>query len=314
VSSESSSDPEPTLKSRVHRWRPAPRALAWVLSAVVAAALLDIALVAPNVQPAAATGSAYAATATRPAPASRLRAQPAPGVPAPAPLRARVARTAAAPRASTRPDPWRWFGFDISWPQCGERTPVLPPPVGSFAIVGLTGGRPLTTNRCLSAEWRWALTRDRRAGYINLSAPPAGVSPESFGATTVSEALSSARAAGVHLTGVWLDVEVGNAWSTDRTVNVAVIAGAATALQAAGLQPGIYSSLLDWHLITGDAAVHVPEWKAVPDGRRLGAGCAEAGFGGRKAHLVQAVFNAGDHNVDGSAQCTLTPDLTRLLG
>lgn len=172
----------------------------------------------------------------------------------------------------------------------------------------------MTGNPCLGQQWRWALTRPRRAAYVNLAAAPAGVSPSAYGAATVRDALARAVAAGVRVSGLWLDVEVGNAWTADQQANVAVVSAAVDAVRSAGLQPGIYSSRADWRIITGDAAVRVPEWKAVPDGRRLAAGCREAGFGGRPADLVQAVFSVGNDNVDGSAQCTLTPDLIRLLG
>ncbi|GAC1442255.1 MAG: hypothetical protein NVS3B26_08650 [Mycobacteriales bacterium] len=293
---------------RAGRYAKPTAAVAAVLAAVLAVGLAEVWQVRPQLLSAAASGPVYrsgsdAASSTAP-PSGPPAADPSPRRPATRTTQPRAAAT----------DRWHWFGFDISWPQCTPHGPQLPPAVGSFAIVGITGGRPLTVNRCLSQEWAWALTRPRRAAYINLSAPPPGVAPAAFGAATVRDALSRAAAAGVRPTGIWLDVEVGNAWSADRGQNVAVVSAAFDAVHAAGLQAGIYSSSLDWRIITADAQVRAPEWKAVPDGRQLGAGCQQPGFGGRPADLVQAVFSVGTHNVDGSAQCTLTTDLVRLLG
>lgn len=215
--------------------------------------------------------------------------------------------------ATRRVDPWARFGFDVSWPQCSAAGPVLPPPVGTMAFVGLSGGRPMTTNRCAASEWRWARTRTMRAGYVNLAAPPAGQDPTAYGTATVRYALRQAAAAGIHVRGLWLDVEVGNAWSRDGAVNVAVIRGAATAAQTVGVQPGVYSSRIDWTILTGDAALTLPEWQAVPDGRQIGAACTEPGFGRRKPDLVQAVYATGGHNIDGDLRCTEDPALLRLL-
>jgi hypothetical protein len=219
------------------------------------------------------------------------------------------------PKAVAQPaDPWARFGFDISWPQCEPGGAVLPPALGIMAFVGLSGGRPMTTNRCVAEEWRWAQSRKLRAGYVNLAAPPAGQDPVAYGAATVRFALDAARASGMRMSGLWLDVEVGNAWSKDPAVNVAVVRGAATAATAAGVQPGVYSSRMDWTILTGNASLSMPEWRAVPDGRVLGASCAEPGFGGRQPDLVQAVFSTSGHNIDGDLRCTNDPALQRLLG
>jgi len=182
-----------------------------------------------------------------------------------------------------------------------------------MAFVGLSGGRPMTDNRCLVAEWRWALTRTQRAGYVNLAAPASGQDPAAYGAATVRYALASARRSGVAFRGLWLDVEVGNHWTDDPATNTAVVRGAALAAQQAGIQPGVYSSRLDWTIITGDAPLSLPEWEAIADGRKLAAACAEPGFGGRSPDVVQAVFSTAGHDVDGDLRCTDDSALLRLL-
>lgn len=225
------------------------------------------------------------------------------------------------PVGTSRPRPvtierYGRFGFDISWPQCRkDGSPVLPPPLGPLAIVGITDGRPFSTNRCLAAQGRWARTRAKPGAYVNLAFPRDGRDPAAYGAATVRDALARAAAAGLRVRSLWLDVEIGNHWSVDPASNERVVRGAEQALAALGLPVGVYSSLRDWQRITGDARLTIPVWKALPDGRRIVHGCGGPGFAGRTPDLVQAVFSAPDgHQVDGDLVCTLRPDLLRVLG
>lgn len=235
-------------------------------------------------------------------------------LPAPPPtVHPRPAGRAAQRRRLGRPDPFGRFGFDISWPQCRGPHAVLPPAVGPVAIVGLTGGRPFRSNPCLRAEWAWARSRASAAGYLNLAAPGVG-DPVAYGAASARDGLARASSSGVRLRAVWLDVEVGNHWSSDAAVNSQVIRGATSALQAAGVSVGIYSTPLDWRQITHGATLTIPIWQALADGRKIAQGCASRGFGGRTPDLVQAVFLAPDgHEVDGDLICTSRPDFLRLL-
>lgn len=217
-----------------------------------------------------------------------------------------------APRHS---DPWNGFGFDISWPQCRGQGALLPPLLGTLAIVGITNGHPLSSNPCLGQQWHWAASRAHHSAYLNLAYPQDPQTAEDFGGATVRNALATAHAAGMKLRGVWLDVEIGNHWSAEPANNLNVIQDALAALRAANVQAGIYTSPLDWQIITGGAPIDVPLWKAVPDGRTLGASCQGAPIGGHPPDLVQAVFRAPDgHLVDGDLQCTAAPDLLRALG
>jgi hypothetical protein len=177
----------------------------------------------------------------------------------------------------------------------------------------LTGGRPFSSNPCLRTEWAWAHSRRSAAGYLNVAAPAAG-DAFTFGAAAVRDGLARATSVGINVRSVWLDVEGGNHWSTDTAANVRVLRGAISALQAARVAVGIYSTPLDWTRITHDAPVQLPIWQALPDGRKIAQGCTNPGFGGRTPDLVQAVFSAPDgHEVDGDLVCTSRPDLLRLL-
>ena len=196
-----------------------------------------------------------------------------------------------------------WFGppgegFDISWPQCSpDRTGTASthPTNGAFAVIGLTNGKPYTTNACLTNEFTWAESLPGGgAGYIILNAPGAGDAnwgtqrtPQSCdGSTSIgcaydygwwasAFALSSLPATS---TGgrpqVWLDVEgpysTGPTWQPTTTalgqaVNAAVVRGARDRLLTAGVRSGIYSRRQttsssgtrtdDWFKLTGGLAL-----------------------------------------------------------
>lgn len=287
---------------------------ALALAALGGIAAVSLASVAPSV------GSAQSSTRDRvdssvsgsPAVHGPV-ALPAPPAPVPMPARRERAARPSPRRRAARPDPYGRFGFDISWPQCRGTQAVLPPALGPVAIVGLTGGRPFHSNTCLRAEWAWARSRQSAAGYLNLAAPAAG-DPVAYGAATARDGLARASAAGVRPRSVWLDVEVGNHWSPDAAFNTQVIRGAVRELQAAGVSVGVYSTPLDWRQITLDAALTVPVWQALADGRKIAQGCASTGFGGRTPDLVQAVFLAPDgHEVDGDLICSSRSDFLRQL-
>ncbi len=180
-------------------------------------------------------------------------------------------------------------GWDISWPQCtaAGSTASRLPLGGAFAVVGLTRGRPLTSNECLAAQWAWAETLPGEpAVYVNVNAPGARTTPDGqrWASLCGTGQASSAcgRAYGVELARyalsrmplvsrhggrpmVWMDVEGpytnGPFWQTGYAgavaVNRAVLAGAVDTLRAAGHRVGIYtdrgsSSANDWRDIVGD--------------------------------------------------------------
>ena len=186
-----------------------------------------------------------------------------------------------------------WFGpsgdgWDISWPQCtaaGSSTSRLPVG-GAFAVVGLTRGRPFTSNECFAAQWAWAQSLPGEPTvYLNVNAPGPRSTPDgqqwaavcgtgeatsacgrAYGAALARYALERRpRVSGSGRPMVWMDVEGPSAngpfWQTGYAgavaVNRAVLGGAVDTLRAAGHRVGIYSdrgtsSANDWRDIMGD--------------------------------------------------------------
>jgi hypothetical protein len=189
-----------------------------------------------------------------------------------------------------------WFGpaaegYDISWPQCTPTrtdTTSKHPATGGFAVIGLTNGKPYTTNACLADAFAWAESLGGGgAGYIILNAPGQGdanwgahASPQSCDGTTsvgcgydygwwaADYAITSNRLprdAQGGLPQVWLDVEgpytSGPVWqdittTSGQAVNAAVVRGARDRLTAAGLRSGIYSR----RLTTNTAGTRTDDW------------------------------------------------------
>jgi len=59
-------------------------------------------------------------------------------------------------------------GFDVSYPQCDR-----PLPQGSFAFLGITGGRAFSTNRCFPDQYDQSITAGLGSAihfYMNLNA------------------------------------------------------------------------------------------------------------------------------------------------
>jgi hypothetical protein len=214
------------------------------------------------------------------------------GGPVVQPTGAAAAPGDAASRLST------FWGVDISWPQC-DWTPTVS---SGFAIVGVNGGRPFTANPCLSAQVAYAKRQSGYAAYMNLDAPR-GPDPTSYGRRAALDALSRARAAGLHVHTMWLDVEVLNHWA-DPATNVAVMNGAAAALRARHVTPGVYSSVPMWEQITGGGRLTMPLWLAtsVLDYRDVQPLC-RAGLGGEPAVMAQYVAGTDGHLLDVDVLC-----------
>ncbi len=199
------------------------------------------------------------------------------------------------------------YGHDISWPQCDGPMPA--PPYG-HGIVGVTGGRPFSTNRCLGVQHEWSLTGGSGAGlYVNIAAPR-GDTPEAadgprgtcasddrrcrsynYGANTIAHALGYAAAQGASAPMWWLDVEEANYWSSDLGANQDVVLGAIEALEEAGLEVGVYSTPRMWRRLTGDMQVDLPVWVAgAPSDEAAPRWCgAHRSFGGGEVWLVQSL-------------------------
>lgn len=207
------------------------------------------------------------------------------------------------------------YGNDISWPQCDG---PVPGPGYGFGIVGATGGRPFTHNRCLGIQWKWA-TSGASAGaiYVNLASPiyggpaamqgPAGAcSPVDLpcqtyndSANNVLDALAYARSVGVEVPMVWLDVEVLNRWTANDALNALTVKAAAETLQHAGLRAGVYSTPYMWRVITGGDRNGLPVWVAgAPTDAAAPAWCDDPAknFTGGGVWLVQSLPVAFDVN------------------
>jgi len=197
-------------------------------------------------------------------------------------------------------------GYDISWPQCGE-----PNPQGEigFAVIGLTGGKPFTRNRCFDAQYQWARQAEAHPDvYINLDYPkttdwntfvgPAGICmggqaacvAYNWGYNSARDAVALARAKGITPTVWWLDVEQENYWSPEKGANERVVSGAIDYLKAQGLNIGVYSTSYQWGEITGGYRPNVRAW--VAGARNLAEAekkCGQASFTGGPVAMVQWV-------------------------
>jgi hypothetical protein len=111
-----------------------------------------------------------------------------------------------------------------------------------------------------------------------------------------------AYAATQHVTaGVWwLDIELGNTWSSNTALNAQVIAGAVAYLHAQGRIAGIYCTPYQWGVIAGSFAPHLPEWSAGAPTSNPGSYCtASHAFGGGTIWLTQYA----NGNYDGDWSC-----------
>src|SRR4051794_10068401 len=171
------------------------------------------------------------------------------------------------PAAPSRADAAGATGFDISYPQCGK-----PAPAGSFAIVGVTGGRAFSTNTCFDAEYKQALAvvgAGNVSVYMNLNAAigssasngatgPKGTCTKAdkacqaynYGANAAEAAHAYASTSG-QFGRWWLDVETANSWNAKDALNRTTIDGAVYALTQKGVQVGIYSAPYAWNSLTG---------------------------------------------------------------
>lgn len=173
------------------------------------------------------------------------------------------------------------MGMDISWPQCGQELPQPP----AFAVVGVNGGFPDTTNPCLVAQLAWASGATAASAgnlppvYVNTANPGTGGSwwpaSNAYGGNDITDPYGmcggAATAACAYIYGYglaledanhrgvpdpahrlwWLDVETLNSWSPDTRANTAVLEGMTAYLESIGAQVGIYSTGYQFAQIAG---------------------------------------------------------------
>lgn len=197
------------------------------------------------------------------------------------------------PAWATTSDPYSStpYGYDVSYPQCpGTSVPAAPNGENySFAIVGVGGGRPFTSNSCAGAEtlaatqfgisnvalyfntgYAGAYSRNITGACVtDAAADPYGVftglkghalsADQEAWEIGCSEALyAQANAPAVTPTMWWADVETGNSWSTNTSLNDFTIDGLSYGMQAGGLLGGFYSYTSAWSKIAGSGFTPTP--------------------------------------------------------
>ncbi len=190
-------------------------------------------------------------------------------------------------------------GYDVSYPQCPGASP--PPGTFNFGIVGVTHGRPFTVNACVGTEYSVAAQFSTPSLYFNTgysgayrknirSACSAG--PNQAWEIGCSEAdYAASQASGLKVAMWWLDVEVGNSWSTSNsTLNQQTIQGAVDRLSSAGWV-GVYSTASSWNTITGGTFS--------PNGSSadwVAGGSCSTSFDGKPVWLSQFTSGGVDHD------------------
>jgi hypothetical protein len=207
---------------------------------------------------------------------------PDPSVPVYHPLLAgapALLKPAQAPAATVAP-----LGYDVSHPQCGNALPAG----GGFGIVGVTGGRLLSSNQCASEQFTWAAAKSARAVYVNTGYPGTG-DPVAYGRRVIADAIARERAAGSSGTTMWwLDVETTNTWNGTAQQNATVLDAMAASLQQLGARVGIYSTPEMWGEIVGFWSPGLPVWYATGPGTEADAAAAcSDGFAGSATAMVQ---------------------------
>jgi hypothetical protein len=199
-------------------------------------------------------------------------------------------------------------GYDISWPQCNDKEPAEN---FNFAIIGVNGGKAMTTNDCFQRQWDWANRGNVQAQvYINVNGLPdnyvdwgcpAGETncfAYGYGRASAQQALDYARSHGADPKTWWLDVETMNYWSPNLLNNAFVVRGAIEALRDNGKDVGLYSTPYQWSVIAGQYAPNLPVWTAGADDRADAVSrCTNKyAFGGGEVKLVQYIFANFDTN------------------
>ena len=223
---------------------------------------------------------------------------PSSSSPVEAPLLPGAPEPTAAPRA--RPATLTGTGFDISYPQCLSAFPSN----AAFGIVGVNGGAPRTSNRCLAEQAAWAKGLGAYAVYVNTSYSGVG-DPVAYGRALIDDAIARKQSVVRGGTSMWwLDVEITNTWRGTQQENATVLAAMAARLQELKVRVGIYSSPQQWQTIAGDWAPGLPVWNATGPGTRQAAtrACSES-FAGSTTAIVQWVQRADGRRLDHNVIC-----------
>ncbi|MDA8071548.1 MAG: hypothetical protein M0Z82_08085 [Actinomycetota bacterium] len=222
-------------------------------------------------------------------------------------------------------------GYDVAQPNCSETLPTT----GGFAIVGLGGGRPFTTNTCLSTEWAWATTHASTspgpALYFNTGYSGAygrdvtSAKCGTYEGPTFTKKLSkhdqstyaqaweigcseAAYAAAVASNGGetpsmwWADIETGNSWSTNQTVNQYAVDGISYGMEKIASSSlgiwGVYSYPSAWDKIVGSGFTAVPPFEGDWGPSVTSLSCGTTGFSGAPVWIVQGGTSSGGVDTD----------------
>ncbi len=210
-------------------------------------------------------------------------------------------------------------GYDVGYPQCGER---LPRDL-AFGIVGVSDGLAYGENPCLAEQYAWALTARRVAPafYMNTGNPgPATVRTSwyrtdgpracgsgdeagcayNYGYFAAQDAFdrAAARTGAASRSVWWLDVETMNSWSADVALNVESVRGSVDYLVSVAGVPavGVYSTGYQWGQITGGAQLGLPTWVAGASTAEEAPALCSASFTGGPVALVQ--YPSGGYDAD----------------
>ena len=202
------------------------------------------------------------------------------------------------------------LGYDVSHPQCNKTLPTD----GGFGIVGVTGGRPFSSNKCVGAQLSWAVTKSGHAVYVNTGFPGIG-DPVAYGTAIANDAVAREHAQVSRGTAVWwLDVESANTWAGTTQQNATVLDAIASRLQQLGARVGIYSTPQMWADIAGAWSPGLPVWYATGPGTAQSASLACTGtFAGSPTALVQWVQRTKQGEFDHNMICPAYQNRAREL-
>ena len=221
-------------------------------------------------------------------------------------------------------------GYDVAQPNCSETLPTS----SGFAIVGLGGGRPFTTNTCLSKEWTWAEKHASKtpgpALYFNTGyagaygrdvtstscgkyAGPSLNGQSRHDQSTYAKAWEIGCSEAAYAAGVaskagetpsmwWADIETGNSWSTNQTVNQYAVDGISYGMEQitrSSLVPwGVYSYPSAWDKIVGSGFTATPPFEGDWGPSVASLSCSTTGFSGAPVWIVQGGTSSGGVDTD----------------
>jgi hypothetical protein len=208
-------------------------------------------------------------------------------------------------------------GYDISYPQGSN--PLLTSSY-AFLVVGTTDGRAYTDNPYFGSQT--VLSQGKTLSlYMNLNAPVGSTvkgnitTPKScskndkicqaynYGYNAAEHSYRYAQGKGASSTMWWLDIEIGNSWATNTTINDATIQGTVDFFNQQGVIVGIYSTQSMWNSIAGSSFTPlqtrtsvVPNWIPGASSTNPQSSCSQKITVNGQVWLTQYVSNGFDHD------------------